>query len=114
MIFVLHNVLPTTLLDKLKSAFDSGAFVDAAQTVGVTNIKRKRNEEHQTSSALRKELSDEVRQSLQAHNVFNLTVQSKRVGDVLLIRYRKGMFYGSHIDNTVMNCAGTTIWRSDL
>ena len=114
MIFVMPGVLPTSLLNKLKAAFDAGSFVDGAQTVGSTNTKRKRNEEIQTSSALRKELSDEVRQALLAHNDFNLIAQPKRVGDILLSRYRQGMFYGDHIDNTVMGRASGNIWRSDL
>ncbi len=114
MIFVLPGVLPTPLLQKLTAAFDSGAFVDGRQTAGATNVKRKRNEEIQTSSALRQELATEVRKALLAHNDFNLIAQPKHVGDVLLSRYRDGMFYGDHVDNTVMGMARGTPWRSDL
>ena len=114
MIFVLPGVLPTTLLDKLKAAFDEGSFVDGARTAGTANIKRKRNEEIQSSSALRKELSEEVRQALLAHNDFNLIAQPKHVSEILLSRYRQGMFYGDHIDNTVMGRTTGNLWRSDL
>lgn len=114
MIFVLPSVLPTTLLDKLKAAFDAGTFVDGAQTAGGANIKRKRNEEIQSSSALRKEISREVKTALLAHNDFNLISQPKHVGDILLSRYRKGMFYGDHVDNAVMGRADGDLSRSDL
>ena len=114
MIYVLPGVLPTPLLDKLKAAFDAGAFVDGAQTAGGANTKRKRNEEIQTSSALRQELSEEDRKGLLAHNDFNLIAQPKHVGDILLSRYRKGMFYGDHVDSTVMGRARGALWRSDM
>ena len=114
MIYVLPGVLTTALVQKLQAAFDSGPFVDGAQTVGSTNARRKRNEEIQTSSALRKELAAEVRQALLAHNDFNLIAQPRHVGDVLLSRYRDGMFYGDHVDNTIMGRRSGSIWRSDL
>lgn len=114
MIFVLPGVLPTTLLDKLKAAFDEAAFVDGKQTAGGANLKRKQNEEIQSSSELRKQLAIEVRKALFAHNDFKLIAQPKRIGDMLLSRYRKGMFYGDHVDNTIMGQASGDLWRSDL
>lgn len=114
MIYVLPGVLPTQLLEKLKAAFDTDQFVDGSQTAGAANRKRKRNEEIQTSSALRKELSDEVRKALLSHNDFNLISQPKHVGDILLSRYRTGMYYGDHVDNAVMGRTGGTPSRSDM
>lgn len=114
MIFTLPNVLPTELIEKIKNAFDEGSFVDGARTAGPTNVKRKRNMEIEASSGLRKELSEEVRAGLKKHNDFKLITQPKRIGDILLSRYRDGMFYGDHVDNTIMSPRSDAPWRSDL
>jgi len=114
MSFVLPNVLPPPLLQKVIAAFDGDAFVDGGQTAGPTNQKRKRNEEIKSSSALRREIADEARKALLAHNEFNLVTQPKHVGDILLSRYRDGMFYGDHVDNTLMGRNSGMLWRSDM
>ena len=114
MIFVLPPILPPKLLDKMVAAFDQGEFVDGAQTVGGSNVKRKRNEELKTSSALRQELATEVRQALMAHNDFYLVTQPKRLSDILLSRYSDGMFYGDHVDNTIMHKGWEDSWRTDI
>ncbi|MGZ0187862.1 MAG: Fe2+-dependent dioxygenase [Alphaproteobacteria bacterium] len=114
MIFTLPPFLPPSLLAKLAAAFNEGTFVDGIQTAGSTNNKRKKNEEIQSSSALRKELSVEFRKALFANNDFGLIAQPKHIGDMLLSRYRDGMFYGDHVDNTIMGLASGNPWRSDL
>jgi len=114
MIYVLPNIFPPPLIEKLKAAFDTGSFVDGRQTVGNSNSKRKNNEEIQAASGLRKELADEVRNALAASNDFRLLAQPKQIGDILLSRYREGMFYGDHADNSVMGMARGQPWRSDL
>jgi PKHD-type hydroxylase len=98
----------------LAAAFDEGTFVDGVQTAGSTNNKRKKNEEIQSSSKLRKELSAELRKALQTSNDFRLIAQPNYIGDMLLSRYRHGMFYGDHVDNSIMGIASGTPWRSDL
>lgn len=114
MIYVLPPILPPPLLQKLASAFEAGDFVDGGQTVGAANVKRKRNQELKTSSALRQELATEVRQALLANNDFYLITQPRRVGNVLLSRYGEGMFYGDHVDNTIMGKGRPDAWRSDI
>lgn len=114
MIYVLPPILPPALLEKLQAAFQEGDFVDGSQTVGGTNVKRKRNQELKTSSQLRQELAAEVRQALLANNDFYLIAQPRRIGDVLLSRYGEGMFYGDHVDNTIMGRGRPDAWRSDL
>ncbi len=114
MIYVLPNILPPPLIEKLQATFTSGEFVDGRQTTGGTNSKRKKNEEIQASSMLRRELAEEVRKALVTNNDFRLLAQPKHVGDILLSRYREGMFYGDHVDNTVMGMVRGEPWRSDM
>ena len=106
MIITLPNILPPPLLDRLVNAFDDGEFVDGAQSVGSTNMQRKRNEEIRSNSDLRAELAEAVRGAFMANNDFKLIVQPRHVGNVILSRYRDGMHYGDHVDNNIMG-AGT-------
>ena len=114
MIVVLPSILPPSLLAKLQSAFNEGAFVDGKQTAGQINTGRKRNQEIESSSALRRELAEEVRNALLASNDFRLITQPERIGDAILSRYSDGMFYGDHSDNTVMGRSQGKPWRADI
>lgn len=114
MIVVLPNILSPQLLAKLQSAFTDGAFVDGKQTAGAVNEGRKRNEEIDGSSALRRTLAEDVRAALLANNDFRLITQPRRIGDAILSRYADGMFYGDHSDNTVMGLGKADPWRADI
>lgn len=114
MIYVLPSILPPTLIQKLQGAFETADFVSGLQTAGPTNNKRKLNEEINATSPIRQALAEETRLALLANNDFNLITQAKHVGSILLSRYRQGMFYGDHVDNTVMGAKSAKPWRSDL
>ena len=114
MFVVLPTILPPLLLEKLQAAFRSGTFVNGNQTTRDINARRKRNEEIQASSALRRELAEEVRAALNASNDFRLITQPKRIGDALLSKYGEGMFYGDHSDNTIMGTSLGDPWRADI
>ncbi len=102
MIVCIPNVLTAEEIAKLREEAAKIPFVPGSVTAGKRAKRVKNNEEISQKSEERKPLYEIVIGALLRSREFNRAAQPKRILAPLISRYRPGMAYGQHIDNSLM------------
>ncbi|MCA8908735.1 MAG: Fe2+-dependent dioxygenase [Rhodospirillaceae bacterium] len=102
MIYVLPNILPDTLVEKIRQLAADAEFVDGMRTAGIGVAHSKRNEEISTDSDVVQEINQEVKAGLARNNDFQIVTIPRQLSNFLVSRYTPGMTYGDHTDNAIL------------
>jgi PKHD-type hydroxylase len=109
MLLTIADVLEAKALADIHGEISSGriGFQDGGATAGWQAKAVKKNEQAM-GPALEPMLAD-ARARLLKHPVFAAAAQPKQLVGVMLSRYRRGMAYGTHVDNALMGGVRTDL-----
>jgi PKHD-type hydroxylase len=107
-LFLIRNVLPKDLRQRILSKLDDSVFVDGKTTAQGMAENVKSNE--QVDLKRLPGVTDLIMDAIGSHPEFNYLTMPKLMSTPLISRYRPGMTYGTHTDNAVMSGGG----RSDV
>jgi PKHD-type hydroxylase len=104
---VIGNVLTAAEIKTVLAALKGARFADGRATAGFAARLVKKNEQAEGRSleTVRKLIAERIL----AHEVFRLAVRPKALSPVMLSRYEKGMHYGSHVDDALMDGMRTDV-----
>jgi PKHD-type hydroxylase len=104
---IVGNVLTAAEIETVLAALKDARFADGCATAGFAARLVKKNEQAEGRSVetVRKLIAERIL----AHEVFRLAVRPKALSPILLSRYEKGMHYGSHIDDALMDGMRTDV-----
>lgn len=104
---VIGNVLTAAELKTVLAALKTARFEDGRATAGFAARLVKTNQQAAGRSldAIRRLIAERIL----AHEVFRLAVRPKSLSPILLSRYEKGMHYGSHVDDALMDGMRTDV-----
>lgn len=113
MTFILNNILTETELETIVNFLENtSSFIDGKITAGWHAKLVKNNEQISKKTSEYKNLTNIIKQALFRDTLFQSAVQPKIIHSLIFSRYQEGMFYGSHVDNSLMG--NQNFWRSDL
>ncbi len=116
MILCIADLLDADGLKTVRDAVAAGNFADGAATAGWSARLVKNNEQMRQGPAAQA-AQKRVLDALSANPVFTAAVLPQRIAPPLISRYGKGMGYGTHVDNPLMNGLRTdvsvTVFLSD-
>lgn len=107
--FVVPGVLSAKAVQELRSQLETAEWSDGKLTAGWHAKDVKQNQQLSSQQALTKQLEERVRKAALAHPLFKAAARPRKVHTVRFNRYEKGMSYGRHTDDALMNGG-----RSDL
>ena len=107
--FVVPGLLSVAAVAEMRSQLEAAEWSDGKLTAGWHAKGVKQNQQLSTKQALAAQLEAEVRQKALAHPLFKAAARPRRLHTVRFNRYEKGMSYGRHTDDALMNGG-----RSDL
>jgi len=108
-ILPIHQAIDNDLVRTLRQAGEQDAlFRDGAVTAGWYARSRKHNQQASADSALDSTL-DQLRRQLLQHELVRACARPRRIIRLLLSRYDRGMQYGAHTDDALMDG-----YRTDL
>jgi PKHD-type hydroxylase len=113
MIFPFKQIISPELAKEIVQATEGENFADGGATAG-SNAQIKNNRELLEQSEINLKYRAEIRQSLLRDRTFMAVAMPKRIMDCLFSRYETGMYYGDHIDNSIMEIDTDNPARSDL
>ncbi len=104
---VIGNVLTAAEIKTVLAALKGARFADGRATAGFAARLVKKNEQAEGRSleTIRKLVAERIL----AHEVFRLAVRPKALSPIMLSRYEKGMHYGSHVDDALMDGMRTDV-----
>jgi PKHD-type hydroxylase len=106
---VIGNVLSTEELRRVRAALARARFVDGAATAGFAARLVKDNRQAEASDRSLGTIRKLVAERVLANEVFRLAVRPKALSPLLFSRYQKGMRYGSHVDDALMDGMRTDV-----
>lgn len=112
MIFSFKDVLTQTELETVHQSLNTVTFVDGKNTAGWHAKLVKNNTQISKQTPEYQNLETIIKQALLRHPLFQSATFPKTIHSMLFSRYESGMFYGSHIDNSLMG--ENNFWRSDI
>lgn len=99
---VIANILSAAELKIVRAALARAKFVDGRATAGFAARTVKNNRQaagdDRSLDTIRKLIADRILKN----DTFQMAVRPKALSPVLLSRYEKGMHYGSHVDDALM------------
>jgi len=102
MLLQIAQAIPADLLAQCVSlGRNDAAFVDGKTTAGWHARARKNNLQARTTSSV-EQLYKQVEHALLQHELVVAAARPKRIVRLQLSRYEKGMSYGSHVDDAIM------------
>jgi PKHD-type hydroxylase len=84
-------------------------FVDGAATAGFAARLVKNNRQAETSTRSLETIRKLVADRILGNDIFRLAVRPKALFPLLFSRYEKGMYYGSHVDDALMEGMRTDV-----
>jgi PKHD-type hydroxylase len=106
---VIGNVLSTEELRLVRAALRRARFVDGAATAGFAARLVKNNRQAERSDRSLGTIRKLVAERVLGNEVFRLAVRPKALSPLLFSRYEKGMRYGSHVDDALMDGMRTDV-----
>ena len=99
---VIGNVLSAAEIKTVLAALKRARFEDGRATAGFAARLVKHNRQAEGSDRSLETVRKLVAERVLGHEVFRLAVRPKTLSPLLLSRYEKGMRYGSHVDDALM------------
>lgn len=113
MIVPFQQLIPAELAREIVTATEHEYFADGSATAG-NNAGIKNNVELLDKSEVNIKYRSEIKNILWNHPFFLTLAMPGRIMDCLFSRYEVGMFYGDHVDNTIMDIQTGDPIRADL
>src|SRR5712692_1569577 len=104
---IIGNVLSAEEIKTVNAALARAAFVDGQATAGFAarTVKLNRQAAGRSLETVRKLVAERIL----GNEVFRLAVRPKALSELLFSRYEKGMHYGSHVDDALMDGMRTDV-----
>ena len=104
---IIGNVLSAEEIKTVNAALARAAFVDGQATAGFAarTVKLNRQAAGRSLETVRKLVAERIL----GNEVFRLAVRPKALSPLLFSRYEKGMHYGSHVDDALMDGMRTDV-----
>ncbi len=106
---VIGNVLTADELDTVSAVLARARFVDGKATAGFAARTVKNNRQAEGSDRSIETIRKLIAERILGHDVFQLAVRPKALGRLVFSRYEKGMHYGSHVDDALMDGMRTDV-----
>lgn len=100
---VIGNVLSADEIKLVRTALERARFVDGAATAGFAARLVKNNRQVERSGRSLETIRKLVAERIVGNEVFRMAVRPKAISPLIFSRYEKGMHYGSHVDDAVMD-----------
>src|ERR1051325_2347324 len=100
---VIGNVLSAGEIDIVLAALKRARFEDGRATAGFAARLVKRNRQAEGSDRSLETVRKLIAGRILGHEVFRLAVRPKALSALLLSRYEKGMHYGRHVDDALID-----------
>jgi PKHD-type hydroxylase len=106
---VIGNVLSADEVATVNSVLGRARFVDGKVTAGFAARTVKSNRQAQGADRSLETIRRLIAERVLASEVFRLAVRPKTLGRLLFSRYGKGMHYGAHVDDALMEGMRTDV-----
>jgi PKHD-type hydroxylase len=106
---VIGDVLPPAEIRAVRAALKRARFVDGRETAGFSARMVKHNRQAEGSDRSLETVRKLIAERIIANEVFRLAARPKALSPLLFSRYDKGMHYGSHVDDALMNGMRTDV-----
>jgi PKHD-type hydroxylase len=113
MIVPFQEIIPAELAREIVQATELEQFADGRATAG-NNAQIKNNRELLDNSAVNLKYRNQIKEILLRNPTFLTLAMPKRIMDSLFSQYEVGMYYGDHVDNTIMEFQTGNPVRADL
>jgi PKHD-type hydroxylase len=112
MLLEIPKVLNAQELEAVRGALDKAPFIDGKLSAGMAAQRVKHNEEVDVRSQDVQHLNNLVMTRLVQHPTYRAAALPMKVASPYYARYGKGMSYGDHVDDPIMQA--DTPYRSDI
>jgi PKHD-type hydroxylase len=99
---VIGNVLSDDEVETVCAALARARFIDGRETAGFAARKVKNNRQAAGSDRSLETVRKLVAERILSHDLFQMAVRPKALSPLLFSRYEAGMYYGSHVDDALM------------
>jgi PKHD-type hydroxylase len=99
---VIGNVLSDDEVETVCAALARARFIDGRETAGFAARKVKNNRQAAGSDRSLETVRKLVAERILGHDLFQMAVRPKALLPLLFSRYEAGMYYGSHVDDALM------------
>jgi PKHD-type hydroxylase len=106
---VIGNILSAEELKTVHAALKRARFTDGRATAGFAARLVKNNQQAEGRDRSLETIRKLIAERILGNEVFRLAVRPKELSPLLLSRYEKGMHYGSHVDDALMNGMRTDV-----
>jgi PKHD-type hydroxylase len=106
---VIGNVLSADELATVRAALARARFVDGNATAGFAARMVKENRQAEGSDRSLTTIRELMAERILRNEVFRLAVRPKALSPLLFSRYERGMHYGSHVDDALMDGMRTDV-----
>lgn len=106
---IIGNVLSAGEVDTVRAALKGARFVDGRATAGFAAQIVKNNRQAEGSDRALATVRALIADRILGNEMFRLAVRPKALSPLLLSRYDKGMNYGSHVDDAIMEGLRTDV-----
>jgi PKHD-type hydroxylase len=106
---VIGNVLSADELATVRAALARARFVDGNATAGFAARMVKENRQAEGSDRSLTTIRELMAERILGNEVFRLAVRPKALSPLLFSRYERGMHYGSHVDDALMDGMRTDV-----
>ena len=106
---LIGDVLSAEEIRLVRAALRRARFVDGAATAGFAARLVKNNRQAEASVRSLKTIRKLVADRILGNDIFRLAVRPKALSPLLFSRYEKGMHYGSHVDDALMDGMRTDV-----
>lgn len=113
MIFQSQQVLNTQELETIQTLLQDAEFVDGKLSAGHYAQTVKENQQISQEEKAGDEIQEIVKKAIERDRLFQKAVRPKTIRSPLINCYQTGMFYGTHMDNAMMN-KGAYKMRTDV
>lgn len=107
MIIQISNAVDTETISNIVSGLDSSQFSDGKSTAGWAAKDVKNNQ--QLSGKKAKAATDVLLERLYQNSLLQSVMRPKQIARVSINRYEQGEYYGTHMDDSLMNGVRTDI-----
>ena len=106
---VIGNVLSAEEVETSIATLERARFVDGRATAGFAARTVKNNQQAESSDRSLETIRKLVAERIVGNEVFRLAVRPKALSPLLFSRYQRGMHYGSHVDDALMDGMRTDV-----
>lgn len=100
---VIDDLLDAHTVQYFLNGFEECEMIDGKLTAGLMAKQVKNNQQLDANSDIYEELSSEMLLHLKNNQLFSVSTLPKTIHSLIFSRTAEGNYYGSHVDNAIMN-----------